>query len=187
MGSITPILRDFFLPELESRITHWEENHRNPLINRMDYGVSGIPRPTMRSVMELFSPTELIELMTPDSEDPVPLWGERFEWDEWGSYADTQDHAEIIGGIPFTIHDGDDGDRDYLRIPMGRVNRWGAHIMTKDSYDRLLAWSQLGSPFNDYDGGEVITTYMDGRTTTVGKHRIIPLTVQGADLVHDYY
>jgi len=187
MGSITPILRDFFQPELESRTSSWEEGRRNILINRRDHGVSDTRRPTMRSVMQGFSPTDLIEVMTPYSEDPVRLWEEGFEWDEWGSYADTQQQAEIVGGIPFTIHDGDDGDRDYIRVPLGRVNRWGAHIMTKDSYDRLLAWSQLESPFNDYDDGQVITQFLDkGKMVQVGRHRIIPLTVQGGELVRDY-
>ena len=202
MGSITPILRDFFQPELESRLASFDEGRRTPLINRMDkkafyypgddyYALTNVLRhhskPTMRSVMQGFSPTDLIEVMTPYSDDPVRLWEEGFDWDEWGSYADTQQQAEIVGGIPFTIHDGDDGDRDYIRVPLGRVNRWGAHIMTKDSYDRLLAWSQLASPFNEYDDGQVITQFLDkGKMVQVGRHRIIPLTVQGGELVHDY-
>jgi len=131
------------------------------------------------------SPLDLIEVISPSEDKPVELWGEGFEWDEWGSYADTQAHAELTGGIPFTIHDGDDGDRDYLRIPLGRVNRWGAHIMTKKSYDRLLAWSQLESPFNDYDNGQVIQSFTDNRKINVGPHRIIPLNVQGGELVRE--
>lgn len=131
------------------------------------------------------SPLDLIEVISPSEDKPVELWGEGFEWDEWGSYADTQAHAELTGGIPFTIHDGDDGDRDYLRIPLGRVNRWGAHIMTKKSYDRLLAWSQLESPFNDYDNGQVIQSFTDDRKINVGPHRIIPLNVQGGELVRE--
>ncbi len=190
MGSLSPPLIDFFLPELESRISSWEEGRRN-IINRMDYGVHGTPRPTMRSVMQGFSPTDLIEVMTPDSEDPVRLWEEGFDWDDWGSYADTQQEAEARGGIPFTIHDGDDGDRDYIRVPLGRVNRFGAHIMTKDSYDRLLAWSQLAPEFNEYDTGQVIVQQPSryakgGSTVTVGRYQITPLTVQGGELVHDY-
>ncbi len=131
------------------------------------------------------SPLDLIEVISPFEDEPVELWGEGFEWDEWGSYAETQSHAELIGGIPFTIHDGDDGDRDYLRIPLGRVNRWGAHIMTKASYDRLLAWSKLESPFNDYDSGQVIQSYVDNRKVNVGPHRIMPLNVQGGELVRE--
>lgn len=185
MGSITPILSDFFQPELESRISEWEESRRkNILINRMDYGISDAPKPTMRSVMQGFSPTDLIEVVTPYSENPIRLWDEGFGWDDWGSYADTYQQAEIIKAIPFTIHDGDDGDRDYIRVPMGRVNRFGSHIMTKDSYDRLLAWSQLESPFNDYDEGQVITGI--DKMVRVGGHTITSLTVQGGELVHDY-
>lgn len=130
------------------------------------------------------SPLDLIEVISRFENEPVKLWGEGFEWDEWGSYADTQSHAEIVGGIPFTIHDGDDGDRDYLRIPLGRVNRFGAHIMTKASYDRLLAWSKLESPYNDYDNGEVLS--QDNKWVTVGSYRITPLTVQGGELVREH-
>ncbi len=130
------------------------------------------------------APLDLIEVISPFENEPVKLWGEGFDWDEWGSYADTQSHAEIVGGIPFTIHDGDDGDRDYLRIPMGRVNRFGAHIMTKESYDRLLAWSQLESPYNDYDDGQVIKQFST-KTIQIGKHDITPLTVQGGELVRE--
>ena len=184
---IPQVLIDFFLPELESRISDWERTGRNPIINRLDYGVPGTPRPRLRSVMAGFSPTDLIEVMTPSRAEPVRLWDEGFGWDEWGSYENTQHQAEVIGGIPFTIHDGDDGDRDYLRIPMGRVNRFGAHIMTKESYDRLLAWSRLGEPFNEYEDGQVIMsqTYGD-QTVRVGRHDVVPMTVQGGELVHDY-
>jgi hypothetical protein len=57
--------------------------------------------------------------------------------------------------------------------------------MTKKSYDRLLAWSQLESPFNDYDNGQVIQSFTDNRKINVGPHRIIPLNVQGGELVRE--
>ena len=202
MASYPRILTDYFQPILESRLASFHEGRRTPLINRMDkkakyypgddyYALTNVPRhhsePTLASVMLGYSPTDIIEVMVPDSEDPVRLWEEGFQWDEWGSYADTQQQAEIVGGIPFTIHDGDDGDRDYIRVPLGRVNRWGAHIMTKDSYDRLLAWAQLGPEFNEYDTGQVIVQQPSPPViVTVGRHRITPLTVQGGELVRDY-
>lgn len=186
MGSLSPPLIDFFQPELESQLSFWEESRKNTLINRTNYGITRTTRPTMRSVMQGFSPTDLIEVITPGIDDPVRMWDEGFDWDDWGSYADTQLMAEARGGIPFTIHDGDDGDRDYLRIPMGRVNRWGSHIMTKASYDRLLAWSQLESPFNDYDNGQVINSSMDKtKKIRIGNHNITPLNVQGGELVRE--
>lgn len=202
MAAYPKVLTDYFQPILESRLASFHEGRRTPLINRMDkkatyypgdgvYALTNVPRqiskPTLASVMLGFSPTDIIEVMVPYQDEPVRLWEEGFDWDEWGSYADTQQQAEIVGGIPFTIHDGDNGDRDYIRVPLGRVNRWGAHIMTKDSYDRLLAWSQLEPEFNEYDEGQVIAqSGALGKKVRVGAHSIIPLVVQGGELVHDH-
>ena len=55
--------------------------------------------------------------------------------------------------IPFTIHDGDDGDRDYIKSRV--VSIAGCPHHDQGQLDRLLPGAE--SPFNDYDDGQVIT------------------------------
>jgi hypothetical protein len=71
----------------------------------------------------------------------VPLFGEGFEWDAWGSYQDHFDVAEKLGGVYTTIHDGDD-DCDYLKIGGGTVNRYGAAVLTKESAELVKEWEK---------------------------------------------
>jgi len=174
LGLMTSDLYAYLKTDLQAKQLVWEQNKRKHCLLNRDR--PKIKKPTMMDVLRETQPWELIECILPDGQI-IGMWtedndGYGFEWDAWGSYQETQQEAQHLGATAFTIHDGDDGITEYLRVPMGRVNRYGAHIMTPSSHRRLLEYANLPDEINNYDTGEVV----------IQPNYPTELTVQGGDL-----
>mgnify|MGYP006883080720 CR=1 FL=1 len=172
LGLMTSDLYSYLKTDLQAKQLFWEQNKRKQCLMNRDGPKT--KKPTLVDVLRETEPWELIECILPETGETIRMWSsdDGFEWDSWGSYRDTEREAQRLGGIAFTIHDGDDGIAEYLRVPMGRVNRFGAHVMTPSSQRRLLEYANLPKEINNYDTGQVLIQSTDP----------ISLTVQGGEL-----
>jgi hypothetical protein len=93
----------------------------------------------------------LIEVHAYPNGNLVGLYGEGGQPDDWGTYSETADAANRLGGVFTTVHDGED-ECDYLRIGGGRVNRYGAFVVSADTRIRLEQWA--GTDFDDARTGD---------------------------------
>ena len=105
----------------------------SPILVRPDFADLDLP-----DIIQSMTIDDILSAHMPGG-DIVPLFGEGFDWDAWGSYQDHADAAQKLGGIYITIHDGDD-ECDYIRIGGGAVNRYGAAVLTKQSGELLEEW-----------------------------------------------
>jgi hypothetical protein len=168
---MTSDLYSYLKTDLQVKQLFWEQNRQKHCLMNRDSPKT--KKPTLMDILRETEPWELIECILPNGET-IGMWSsdDGFEWDSWGSYQDTEREAQRLGGIAFTIHDGDDGVAEYLRVPMGRVNRFGAHIMTPSSQRRLLEYADLPEEINNYDTGQVLLQSINPTA----------LTVQGGEL-----
>jgi hypothetical protein len=105
----------------------------SPILIRPDFADLDLP-----DIIQKMTIDDILYVHMPGG-DTVPLFGEGFEWDAWGSYQEHFDAANDLGGVYTTIHDGDD-DCDYLRVGGGKVNRYGAAVLTMESAELLNEW-----------------------------------------------